>query len=108
MKQYLIATWPRPHATQDEIGKIITNDGYITTETHKGNPDVIWNPLKKDVIVFVVETNSPLRIKDIVGELKKHCCFEAKGIENQSEITAILEAFRGKVPKKVVSKKPKK
>jgi len=108
MKQLAIITWPRPHVTQAEIEKIITADGYIVTETHKGNPDVNWNPLRKDLIVFVVETNSPLRIKDIVGELKKHCCFEVKGIENQTEITAILEAFRGNVPKKVVSKKPKK
>ncbi|MEI6425853.1 MAG: hypothetical protein WCO66_00725 [Candidatus Absconditabacteria bacterium] len=100
MKQVAIITWPRPHATQDEIKGIITADGYIVAEQYVGNPDVNWNPLRKDLIVFIAETNNPLRIKDIVGELKKNCCFEVKGIEQQNEITAILNAFRKKRRKK--------
>jgi len=96
MKQVAIIAWPRPHATQAEIESIITADGYVVTEHYVGNPDAKWNTLGKDLIVFIAETNNPLRIKDIVGELKKHCCFDVKGIENQNAIAAILAVFKKK------------
>lgn len=96
MKQSAIIVWPRSYTKQTEIEKIITADGYIVTESHKGNPATKWNFLKKELIVLIVETNRPLRISDILGELAKHCCEAVRGTESQEEITEMLFAFRAK------------
>lgn len=99
MKQLAIMVWPRPHTKEEEIKQIIVADGYFISEVHTGKPVISWNPSNRSIILFIVETNNPLRISDILGELKKNCCFDTKGFEQPKEIENVIKIFL-KSPKK--------